>query len=97
MAEFVLSAVSPTICSRQRGLGRRIPGGLGMATALRAPASARSATSTASAATLWRPGLPAMLKQGYEQKWRPACRDFRHAGELIPPSVRARHLRLLAK
>jgi tripartite ATP-independent transporter DctM subunit len=68
MAEFVLlSGVADDLFRAAAAWVGRVPGGLGMATALAgAGFGAICGTSTASAATLSSTSLPAMLKQGYE-------------------------------
>jgi len=70
MAELVLvSGVANDLFRAAAAWIGRIPGGLGMATALAgAGFGAICGTSTASAATLSSTSLPAMLKQGYEPK-----------------------------
>src|SRR5581483_3621144 len=67
----------------------RVPGGLGMATALAgAGFGAICGTSTASAATLSSTSLPAMLKQGYEPKMAAGVVAISGTlAMLIPPSV----------
>jgi tripartite ATP-independent transporter DctM subunit len=70
MAELVLvSGVANDLFKAAAAWIGRIPGGLGMATALAgAGFGAICGTSTASAATLSATSLPAMLKQGYEPR-----------------------------
>src|SRR6202161_4511377 len=70
MADLVLlSGVADDLFQTASAWVGRIPGGLGMATALAgAGFGAICGTSTASAATLSSTSLPAMLKQGYEPK-----------------------------
>jgi tripartite ATP-independent transporter DctM subunit len=70
MAELVLvSGVANDLFKAAAAWTGRIPGGLGMATALAgAGFGAICGTSTASAATLSATSLPAMLKQGYEPR-----------------------------
>lgn len=90
MAEFViLSGVADKLFTAAATWVGRVPGGLGMATALAgAGFGAISGSSTASAATLSATTIPAMLKQGYEPKM--ACGVVAISGTLamlIPPSV----------
>ncbi|NYT76026.1 TRAP transporter large permease [Alcaligenaceae bacterium] len=90
MAEFViLSGVADNLFKAAATCVGRIPGGLGMATALAgAGFGAISGSSTASAATLSATTIPAMLKQGYEPKL--ACGVVAISGTLamlIPPSI----------
>lgn len=90
MAEFVLSSgVADDLFRCAAAWVGRIPGGLGMATALAgAGFGAICGTSTASAATLSSTSLPAMLRQGYEP--RMAAGVVAISGTLamlIPPSV----------
>jgi tripartite ATP-independent transporter DctM subunit len=70
MAELVLvSGVANDLFKAAAAWIGRVPGGLGMATALAgAGFGAICGTSTASAATLSATSLPAMLKQGYEPR-----------------------------
>jgi tripartite ATP-independent transporter DctM subunit len=70
LAEFVLvSGVADDLFKAAAAWVGRIPGGLGMATALAgAGFGAICGSSAASAATLSSTSLPAMLKQGYEPK-----------------------------
>lgn len=90
MAEFViLSGVADDLFKAAAAWVGRIPGGLGMATALAgAGFGAISGSSTAAAATLSSTTIPAMLKQHYEPKL--ACGVVAISGTLamlIPPSV----------
>lgn len=90
MAEFViLSGVADNLFKAAATCVGRVPGGLGMATALAgAGFGAISGSSTASAATLSATTIPAMLKQGYEPKL--ACGVVAISGTLamlIPPSI----------
>ena len=90
MAELVLlSGVADDLFRAAAAWIGRVPGGLGMATALAgAGFGAICGTSTASAATLSSTSLPAMLKQGYEP--RLAAGVVAISGTLamlIPPSV----------
>ncbi len=70
MADMVLlSGVADDLFKTASAWVGRIPGGLGMATALAgAGFGAICGTSTASAATLSSTSLPAMIRQGYEPK-----------------------------
>lgn len=70
MADLVLlSGVADDLFTAASAWVGRIPGGLGMATALAgAGFGAICGTSTASAATLSSTSLPAMIRQGYEPK-----------------------------
>lgn len=90
MAEFVLrSGIADDLFAAIAAWCGRIPGGLGMATALSgAGFGAICGSSTASAATLSSTSLPAMLKHGYEP--RMAAGAVAISGTLamlIPPSV----------
>ena len=90
MAEFVLlSGISDDLFAAMAAWVGRIPGGLGMATALAgAGFGAICGTSTASAATLSTTSLPAMLKQGYEPKMAAGVVAISGTlAMLIPPSV----------
>lgn len=70
MADLVLlSGVADDLFAAAAAWVGRIPGGLGMATAMAgAGFGAICGTSTASAATLSSTSLPAMIRQGYEPK-----------------------------
>jgi C4-dicarboxylate transporter DctM subunit len=90
MAQFViLSGVANSLFASAAAWVGRVPGGLGVATALAgAGFAAISGSSTASAATLASTTIPGMLKQGYEPKV--ACGIVSISGTLamlIPPSV----------
>jgi tripartite ATP-independent transporter DctM subunit len=90
MAEFVLvSGVADDLFKAMAAWIGRVPGGLGIATALAgAGFGAICGTSTASAATLSSTSLPAMLRQGYDP--RLAAGVVAISGTLamlIPPSV----------
>ena len=90
MAEFVLvSGIADDLFKATAAWVGRIPGGLGMATALAgAGFGAICGTSTASAATLSATSLPAMLKQGYEPKMAAGVVAISGTlAMLIPPSV----------
>ena len=90
MAEFViLSGVADSLFKAAATWVGRVPGGLGLATAIAgAGFGAISGSSTASAATLSATTIPAMLKQGYEPQL--ACGVVAISGTLamlIPPSI----------
>jgi C4-dicarboxylate transporter DctM subunit len=90
MAEFViLSGIADHLFHAAATWVGRVPGGLGIATALSgAGFGAISGSSTAAAATLSATSIPAMLKQGYEP--RLACGVVAISGTLamlIPPSI----------
>lgn len=70
MADFVLlSGVADDLFKAAAAWVGRVPGGLGMATALAgAGFGSICGTSTASAATLSSTSLPAMIRQGYDPK-----------------------------
>ena len=90
MAEFVLvSGIADDLFKATAAWVGKIPGGLGMATALAgAGFGAICGTSTASAATLSATSLPAMLKQGYEPKMAAGVVAISGTlAMLIPPSV----------
>jgi tripartite ATP-independent transporter DctM subunit len=90
MAEFVLvSGVADDLFKATAAWVGRIPGGLGMATALAgAGFGAICGTSTASAATLSATSLPAMMKLGYEPKMAAGVVAISGTlAMLIPPSV----------
>lgn len=90
MAEFVLlSGIADDLFKATAAWVGRVPGGLGMATALAgAGFGAICGTSTASAATLSSTSLPAMLKQGYEPKMAAGVVAISGTlAMLIPPSV----------
>jgi len=90
MAEFViLSGVANDLFKAAATWVGRVPGGLGVATAIAgAGFGAISGSSTAAAATLSATTIPAMMKQGYEPKM--ACGVVAISGTLamlIPPSI----------
>ena len=90
MAEFVLvSGIADDLFKATAAWVGRVPGGLGMATALAgAGFGAICGTSTASAATLSATSLPAMLKHGYEPKMAAGVVAISGTlAMLIPPSV----------
>ncbi|HTV67851.1 MAG TPA: TRAP transporter large permease [Rhizobiaceae bacterium] len=90
MAEFVIvSGIADSLFRAAAAWIGRVPGGLGMATALSgAGFGAVCGTSSASAATLSSTSLPAMIRQGYEPSM--AAGVVAVSGTLamlIPPSV----------
>jgi tripartite ATP-independent transporter DctM subunit len=90
MAEFViLSGVADGLFTAAKTWVGRVPGGLGMATALAgAGFGAISGSSTASAATLSATTMPAMLKQGYDPKLAGGVVAISGTlAMLIPPSI----------
>jgi tripartite ATP-independent transporter DctM subunit len=90
MAEFViLSGVADNLFKCAATWVGRVPGGLGMATALAgAGFGAISGSSTASAATLSSTTMPAMLKQGYNPSLAGGVVAISGTlAMLIPPSI----------
>jgi C4-dicarboxylate transporter DctM subunit len=90
MAEFViLSGVADNLFKAAATWVGRVPGGLGMATAIAgAGFGAISGSSTASAATLSSTTMPAMLKQGYDPKLAGGVVAISGTlAMLIPPSI----------
>lgn len=90
MAEFVImSGVADNLFKAAVTWVGRVPGGLGMATALAgAGFGAISGSSTAAAATLSSTTMPAMLKQGYEPKLAGGVVAISGTlAMLIPPSI----------
>jgi len=90
MAEFViLSGVADDLFRAASTWVGRVPGGLGMATALAgAGFGAISGSSTASAATLSSTTMPAMLKAGYDPKLAGGVVAISGTlAMLIPPSI----------
>ena len=90
MAEFVImSGVADNLFKAAATWVGRVPGGLGMATALAgAGFGAISGSSTASAATLSSTTMPAMLKQGYDPKLAGGVVAISGTlAMLIPPSI----------
>ena len=90
MAEFViLSGVADGLFKAAATWVGRVPGGLGMATAIAgAGFGAISGSSTASAATLSSTTMPAMLKQGYDPKLAGGVVAISGTlAMLIPPSI----------
>jgi len=90
MAEFViLSGLADDLFDSAKKWVGRLPGGLGVATALAgAGFGAISGSSTAAAATLSATTIPAMLKQGYEPKMATGVVAISGTlAMLIPPSI----------
>lgn len=90
MAEFViLSGVADNLFRAASTWVGRVPGGLGMATAIAgAGFGAISGSSTASAATLSSTTMPAMLKAGYDPKLAGGVVAISGTlAMLIPPSI----------
>jgi C4-dicarboxylate transporter, DctM subunit len=90
MAEFVImSGVADDLFKAAATWVGRVPGGLGMATALAgAGFGAISGSSTASAATLSSTTMPAMLKAGYDPKLAGGVVAISGTlAMLIPPSI----------
>lgn len=90
MAEFVLvSGIADDLFRCTAAWVGRVPGGLGMATAIAgAGFGAICGTSTASAATLSSTSLPSMIRQGYEPKMAAGVVAISGTlAMLIPPSV----------
>ncbi|MCC2632422.1 MAG: dicarboxylate transporter-DctM subunit [Ramlibacter sp.] len=90
MAEFVImSGVADNLFKAAATWVGRVPGGLGMATALAgAGFGAISGSSTASAATLSSTTMPAMLKAGYDPKLAGGVVAISGTlAMLIPPSI----------
>lgn len=90
MAEFMIaSGISGTLFSAIASWTGRLPGGLGVATALTGAAfGAISGSSTAAAATLSTTSIPAMIKEGYEPRFASGVVSISGTlAMLIPPSV----------
>ncbi|MDZ4176729.1 MAG: TRAP transporter large permease subunit [Hydrogenophaga sp.] len=90
MAQFmVASRISETLFSSIATWTGRLPGGLGVATALTGAAfGAISGSSTAAAATLSKSSIPAMMAQGYERRFASGIVSISGTlAMLIPPSV----------
>lgn len=90
MAEFVImSGVADNLFKAAATWVGRVPGGLGMATAIAgAGFGAISGSSTASAATLSSTTMPAMLKQGYDPRLAGGVVAISGTlAMLIPPSI----------
>jgi tripartite ATP-independent transporter DctM subunit len=90
MAEFVLrSGIADDLFHAAAAFCGRVPGGLGMATALAgAGFGAICGSSTASAATLSSTTLPTMLKHGYEPRMAAGVVAISGTlAALIPPSI----------
>ncbi|WP_421955115.1 TRAP transporter large permease [Polaromonas sp.] len=90
MAEFmVASRISDSLFSAIAAWTGRLPGGLGVATALTGAAfGAISGSSTAAAATLSKSSIPSMINQGYEPRFAKGIVSISGTlAMLIPPSV----------
>ena len=90
MAEFmVASGISSTLFASIAKWTGRLPAGLGVATALTGAAfGAISGSSTAAAATLSTTSIPAMIKEGYENRFASGIVSISGTlAMLIPPSV----------
>ena len=90
MAEFmIVSGVASQLFEAIASWTGRIPGGLGVATAVAGAAfGAISGSSTASAATLSNTSVPAMLRQGYEPGFAAGIVAISGAlAMIIPPSI----------
>lgn len=90
MAEFmVASGISNTLFSSIACWTGRLPGGLGIATAVTGAAfGAISGSSTAAAATLSASSIPSMIKHGYEPRFASGVVSISGTlAMLIPPSV----------
>lgn len=90
MAEFmVASRVSDSLFSAIAAWTGRLPGGLGVATAITGAAfGAISGSSTAAAATLSKSSIPSMINQGYEPRFAKGIVSISGTlAMLIPPSV----------
>lgn len=90
MAEFMIaSGISSTLFSAIASWTGRLPGGLGVATAITGAAfGAISGSSTAAAATLSVTSVPAMIREGYEPRFASGVVSISGTlAMLIPPSV----------
>lgn len=90
MAEFMIaSGISTTLFSSIACWTGRVPGGLGVATAITGAAfGAISGSSTAAAATLSTTSVPAMIREGYEPDFASGIVSISGTlAMLIPPSV----------
>ncbi|MGH7461737.1 MAG: TRAP transporter large permease, partial [Longimicrobiales bacterium] len=90
MAEFmVASRISDSLFGSIAAWTGRLPGGLGVATALTGAAfGAISGSSTAAAATLSKSSIPSMIAQGYEPRFAKGIVSISGTlAMLIPPSV----------
>ncbi|MGB3500820.1 MAG: TRAP transporter large permease [Mesorhizobium sp.] len=90
MAEFMIaSGISSTLFQAIASWTGRLPGGLGVATALTGAAfGAISGSSTAAAATLSTTSVPAMIREGYEPRFASGIVSISGTlAMLIPPSV----------
>jgi C4-dicarboxylate transporter, DctM subunit len=86
---MIASGISGTLFAAIASWTGRLPGGLGIATALTGAAfGAISGSSTASAATLSTTSIPAMVKEGYEPRFASGIVAISGTlAMLIPPSV----------
>jgi tripartite ATP-independent transporter DctM subunit len=90
MAEFMIaSGISSTLFASIAKWTGRLPGGLGVATAITGAAfGAISGSSTAAAATLSTTSIPAMVKEGYEERFASGIVSISGTlAMLIPPSI----------
>ncbi len=90
MAELMIaSQIADSLFSAIARWTGRLPGGLGIATALTGAAfGAISGSSTAAAATLSKSSVPAMLEQGYEKNFASGIVAISGTlAMLIPPSI----------
>lgn len=90
MAEFMIaSGISNTLFSSIACWTGRLPGGLGVATAITGAAfGAISGSSTAAAATLSTTSIPSMVREGYEPRFASGIVSISGTlAMLIPPSV----------
>ena len=90
MAEFmVASRISDSLFASIAAWTGRLPGGLGVATAITGAAfGAISGSSTAAAATLSKSSIPSMIAQGYEPRFAKGIVSISGTlAMLIPPSV----------
>lgn len=90
MAEFMtVSGIANSLFGAFATWTGRLPGGLGVATAVTGAAfGAISGSSTAAAATLSSCSLPAMIEQGYEKKFAAGVVSISGTlAMLIPPSI----------
>lgn len=90
MAEFMTaSGISAQLFGAIASWTGRVPGGLGVATAVAGAAfGAISGSSTAAAATLSNTSIPAMVRQGYERKFAAGIVSISGTlAMIIPPSI----------
>ncbi|MEQ8928589.1 MAG: TRAP transporter large permease [Silicimonas sp.] len=90
MAEFmIVSGISSTLFNSIATWTGRVPGGLGVATALTGAAfGAISGSSTAAAATLSTTSVPSMIRHGYDPRFASGIASISGTlAMLIPPSV----------